>query len=265
MQETTDFAIRYKELSNAELLAILQHQEDYLPEAVVAATHEWNSRELSPEQQAAATAALQEVKDKTAAQQAKIHSIETNLRSGLYQLWGKLNPVKANLAPTDKIIRALFLFFTLLFLAQLITNFRQLRYTLNDFREFPLEFSIYLLPLLLSGLTIVFFYLRKTAGWHFMNMVFIFKMMELLFALFFAITWDPHPVNGNGLIFTYTTDLFAPPPISELVIQLLICCAFLGTLWKKAIRDHFSVSDEKALYTVAITAVITFFLLYGPL
>ena len=130
------------------------------------------------------------------------------------------------------------------------THLAYLRY----FPRSPFESGLYLFPLLLLPVATIKFWRRKTLGWTLLTTFITFSAVGIMWVLFQALTWKP-----SG--FAVLDNLFQRPSPTSYIIQLLFCIGFLYVLCEANIREVFFVSQQRMGTTIAITAVVTFFLM----
>jgi hypothetical protein len=251
-----DFTTYYKTISNTELLGILENSNDYQPEAIEAARRELINRELTDAELTEAKKPLLETKAHKEKQQEKIKAIEDKVRTAGAGFIETLNPIQSGIQSSEKIIRFIVLVFGLLFLYQFIRDRYLILSSIKELSRFPIESLLYLFPLLLMAIAVIFFWKRKPIGWILLAIFLSFSFVAAAWLFIHAILWEP---TGNSFIDTFTK----PPPVFAQVIQLIFFSGIIYAISKKNIRELFSITEGTMLATIIISGVLTFFIIYG--
>ncbi|MBI3234141.1 MAG: hypothetical protein HYZ42_08880, partial [Bacteroidetes bacterium] len=126
MQENP-FAIRYKKLTNAELLEILEHASDYQEKAVDAAKLELTYRNLSEHEMVLAQNQLQEIKYEKEKFDKTIEEIESKTKKIGWKLLDTLHPAKSEAPSASRYINSIAILLSILFLYKLHDNWEPLK------------------------------------------------------------------------------------------------------------------------------------------
>lgn len=159
------FPQRYQAYSAAALLDILDHPDDYLPEALDAARAELASRNLSEADLATAKQEWMAIQ----AENRASHSLRVSvrIRSMLDAVWDALNPIQAAMPTAERFMRGITILFALLTLAYWCT---QIDLAIFVLANFVVELEGYVvelcLTLMLLPLATILFALRQTLGWY---------------------------------------------------------------------------------------------------
>jgi hypothetical protein len=251
MSASSDFGDYYKTISDADLLSILENPDDYQPEAIEAAKNELIARQLPDN-------VVNEVKETFKAKQVrkekkheKIKAIETKARNSGKLLIDTINPIQAGIPATEKIIRFIVIILTVMFLFDLVSEFRLLKYSILDFGRYPVENGFILFPFILSLIAIITFWKRKPVGWSLLAIFLAFTLILIGWELFTIINWH-----------TSDTDLiiFQKPSLITPVTQLVFLAGMLYVICQSKIRSLYLISEGRAIGTIAITAVLSFLL-----
>lgn len=252
MNQYTD---RYKTLTTNELLRVTENQEDYQPEAVEAALHEMNRRNLTPEEVAIAKIELETELQKKHLLQEKRTENKRKLKSWATSVIDAINPIQKTAPGSEKLIRMITILFGLITLARWYSQFGFVAYLFTDDSS-GWDFSIveYLFPLILLPLATILFGLRKKSGWILMAVFLTYAAINAIGST--IITWNIRPDEMLVL------ESLSPPisPITYIVVTLF-CAGTVGVLNKRAIREQYHITLQTAILTMSITAVLAFLLI----
>lgn len=256
MATSNNFSDYYKTIKDTELLSILDNPGDYQPLAVEAAKEEFANRQLSNTE-------IQEARQPFVAKQAqkekeleKAKAVENKIKAAGQTFIDTINPIQSDIPPTEKIIRFIVIVFGGIFLYQFFKDFRTHLAYLKDIPRFPLESSLYLLPLILLPVATFTFWKRKTLGWTLLTIFLIYSIVGATWLLFQSFNWKPSGFAGLDNLFP------RPSPITY-ILQLLFLVGTLYVLCKTQIREVFSVDKQRMVATISITGVVTFFLMFA--
>ncbi len=254
MSAPNNFTEYYKTISDTELLSILDKPEDYQPLAVQAAKNELANRQLSEAQIQDARQPLIAKQIQKEKEREKVKAIESRIKDAGHTFIDTINPIQSGIASTEKTIRLVVILFGGIFLYQLFKDFRTHLAYLRDIPRFPLDSSLYLLPLILLPVAIFTFWRRKTIGWTLLTIFLTYSAVGAMWLLFQSLTWKPYGFSGLD-------NLFQGPSPTTYIVQLLFLFGTLYVLCKPTIREVFSISKQKMSIIICITGVITFFLM----
>ena len=254
MATSNNFSEYYKTISNTELLSILDNPDDYQPSAVAAAKEEFAYRQLSDTQIQEARQPLIAKKVQLEKEREKIKLVETKIKAAGHIFFDTINPIQSGIPSTEKTIRLIVIVLGGIFLFTFIKDFQTHLVYVKDFRRFPFESSLYLLPQLLLGVAVFTFWKRKTSGWTLLTIFLTFSAVVALVLLIKALNWKP---SGYATL----DQLFPKPSPIPHIIQLLFLSGTLYVMCKPAIREVFSVKKQTMVFTIGITVFVTFFLL----
>ncbi len=247
MAMSNNFSDRYKTYSNIELISILDNQEDYQPLAIEAAKDELNKRQLSETEIREASQLITAKKLQQEKEREKIKAVETKIKAAGNSVIDTLNPVQSGISSTEKTIRFIVIVYGLIFLYQLISDFRAHLAIANNFSLLPVASIAHLLPLILLPVALFTFWNRKTIGW-------ILLTIFVTYATVGEIWWLLEIINWESTYLAYLSP--RPSPLTS-IFQLFF---FLGTLYamcKASTRQVFAVDKLKAVATIAITLIVT--------
>jgi hypothetical protein len=250
---SSHFSDYYKTITATELLAILDNPGDYQPSAIEAAKAELESRQLSETALQEARQPLVEKVQRKEAEREKIKVVEEKLKVAGNGFFEAINPIQQGIPSTEKMIRRIAIVFGVFFLYQLISDFRTHMAFISDFPRYPLESGLYLFSLVLLPVAILFFWKRKQLGWILLTIYLSFTVVTILWFLFLTFT---RKHSAYGVI----DNFYQTPPLTVFIIQLLFLVATLYVMCRKNIREVYSITDQKMMATISITALISFFL-----
>jgi hypothetical protein len=256
MEIINDFSEYYKFISVTELLNILENSEDYQPLAVEAAKVEFASRHLSDTEIQEAKETLSAKRIQKEKQREKVIAVETKIKAAGNTFIDAVNPIQSGISTTEKTIRIIVITFGCIFVYQFFTHFRMHLAYLKDIPRFPFESIMYFLPQLLLPVAIVAFWKRKSFGWSLLMILLTFSAVGAMGLLFQALTWKPSGFEGLD-------NLFPRPSPSTFIIQLVFLIGTIYVLSNTKIREVYSISKQKMVTTLSITAFVTFLLVFA--
>lgn len=249
------FPQRYQAYSDAALLDILDHPDDYTPEALAAAQAELQGRNLS--EQALADARQEGLPAQQARQQR--HAQVTKAKSQLATLLDTLNPIQSVATTAERWARWLSIAFVLLAIAAWYENFALVAFMLPEIQhEWDFYFVELLAPLVLLTVGAVLFAWRKGLGWHLMATYLVFATMGALGLIIVAWQWVPSGVAGLD-------DIFPRPSYLAGALRALLYGSLLWAVARPAIRARFRVSGQAAITTLTAFGVLAALVVAGHL
>jgi hypothetical protein len=253
MATLTHFSEYYKTISNSELLQILENPNDYQATAVEAAKHEFAARQLSKIEIKEAKEPLIAKRAKKEQQEQKVKIFEDKIKNTGNSLLDTISPVQIGIQTVEKSIRLVVIMFSGLFLYQVIRDYRLFSGYVQDFTRFPLLSALTLLPMVILPVAIFTFWKKRKIGWTLLTIFLTFSIVSILWTFYQSLSWRPSGLEGLDNLFPQ------PSPITY-IIQLLFFVGTLFVICKKDLRDLFSTNNSKMQITIAITAVVSFFL-----
>jgi len=219
MQENP-FTIRYKKLTNSELLEIIDHASEYQEKAVDAARLELDYRNLSEDELVLAQKELQEIKFEKDKFDKRIEEIESKTKKIGWKLIDTLHPVKSETPSASRYINSIAILLSIYFLYKLYIDFNLLKYMLFDFEasESP---ELYLLIDMFvwtsSSITAVLLFLRKPLGWKLSALFFSYQLGTFIVILFkmyispykYSDLYDSSSLNKSPIPFIIITVFYA--------------------------------------------------------
>jgi len=254
MTTLMNFSEYYKTISNSELLHILENPDDYQPLAVEAAKQEFANRQLSDIEIKEAKEPLIVKQLEKEKQKHRIKVIESKVKNSGHTLIDTLNPIQTGIPTTEKAIRLIVVVFGGLSLYQVIREYGTLKAYVKDIPSFPLVSFLTLFPFIILPIAVLTFWKRKSLGWTLLTIFLTFSSVGILWALFNSLSWRPSGFAGLD-------NLFQRPPLTTYIIQLLFLIGTLYVICKRNMREVYSINSNKMQSTIAITGIISFFLI----
>ena len=255
MALSNNFSEYYKTISNAELLSILEKPTDYQDAAIEAANKEFSDRQLSAEEIKEARQVLFEKRIEKIKQREKAKAVENNLKKTGQTVFDNINPFRSGVSPTEKNIRIIIIAFSVLFLYQFINEFKTIIFYIKGMPRFPFENGLYLLPQLLLPIATFLFWKRKMIGWILLAAFVTFSIVITVVMVIQSFFW-----SSSG--FTALDNLLPRPSTTDFLVPLILFTWTLYVLCKTAIREVFSISDQKIIATISISGLVTLVLMF---
>jgi len=252
MPNSSHFSDYYKTITTTELLAILDNPADYQPAAIEAAKTELVLRQLSETDILEARQPLKEKQQRKEAEREKLKAVEEKIKAAGTSFFDTINPLQQEIPSTEKMIRLITLVFAGLFLYDVISDYHMHLSNLKDLPRYPYELGVSFFFLLLLPVAIYFFWKRKSPGWILLTAYLCFSIVGTLWLLFMAST-------------RHSTEFqFLPTPsYTTYIFQLLFLGGSVYVLCRKNIREALAINDDKMIWTISISVLISFFLVYG--
>jgi hypothetical protein len=252
------FTEKYKTLSTAALLKIIDKPDDYQPLAVDAAKEELATRQLTAEELAIANAEneaeLQEKQLKT----EKRNAFENKVKDISATVIDAVHPIQRTPPTANRIINILSIVFGVLFLIEFFNQFSLIKFILTDkAAKWGFEMIFYLLSIFFIPVAAYMFWRRMKSGW-------------VLFCVFFSYS----ALSAVILLCMLLKHRHADPAIDNLfptpspVTPLWNILFFGGCIWlvlKNEIREIYNI-DKKTIYTSAgLGLLVTIIVIMGTI
>lgn len=254
MTTLANFSEYYKTISNSELLYILENPNDYQPLAVEAARQEFANRQLSEIEVKEAKEPLIAKQLKKEKQTQRIKVLESKVKNTGHTLIDTLNPIQTGIPATEKAIRLIVVVFGGLFLYQVIGDYTTLKAYVKDIPSFPLVSLLTLFPFIILPIAVLTFWKRRSLGWTLLAIFLTFSSVGILWALFNFLSWKSSGVAGLD-------HLVQRPSLTTYIMQLVFSISTLYVICKRKVREVYSINNNKMQSTIAITGMISFFLI----
>jgi len=244
------FAEKYKTLSNADLLKIIDNPSDYQPFAVEAAESELNQRELTTSELEEANAENEAKKQHLREQIDRKVAFETKVKGIGFSIADTINPIQKTPPSANRIIAILSIGFGVLFLYEIFNQLEYLEFILTDkFVSWDLKILLYLLNLIVLPLAVFLFWRRKKSGWVFFSILFTFSLLAALYSLTLLLKLNRVDNRVNDLL-----------PVASPASILWNVLFFAGCLWliyKNDIRVIYAIDKRAIIISTLIGIVLT--------
>jgi hypothetical protein len=236
-----DFYDQYKGLSTTELLKILKQPENYLPEAVEAATKILQERQVSEDD-------LQQVDEYFEGIAVKAQQKTEKVQAYKEKVADFLEPVlqpQVDIKP-QKWIRIFLLVLAIQYLWTLVVTGRQI---IVAFTRHWVDITTYLQLITLVYIPVIFYLLfrRKRWGW-------ILLFADNLFSFIATLGQTPELFGQHSFIRIDPSAIFW---------TLFIRGAFIFFLWKPVMAEYFGVLLPVKKKTVIITIILTLLFMFS--
>jgi len=189
------FSPRYKKLSNADLLKIIDTPADYQPEAIEAANDELIARQLTDDELFAAREENETLRQEALLKSAKTKAWENKAQDLAYTITDTLNPIQSEKPSAPKAILWISILMVLLTLYQLYSQFGLLKYMFTyGSGKWSFAMTMYFFrPLIVAPIAAVLFALREKYGWVLLSGYFIYLAVNTLVLLYLAFKHHTRP------------------------------------------------------------------------
>lgn len=250
-----DFESYYKKASNAELIAVLENQQDYQHQAIESVKKELASRKLSEKEMDGAYDEWHQQQYNT--QEASI--IQSKLKSKGASILQKINPLDPQLTEEERIIRFVLIWFSLIFLYSFISGFKEIIFYIKH-AVYIEESILHLFPYIVLPVSLVLFALRKKAGWC--GLTFLLGAIFLISVPSFL-----QIMLKQNSAFESLLKIDSGLAAIDLLIPIIVLGVTIFALCKPGVRNVFNIS-RITMKTVgvlsAIAAIFFYFIsLYG--
>lgn len=253
----TEFSQRFELLANIELLKILNEQEEYQKEAIVAVKEELKKRNISDQELVELKAELEKQNSAKKKKQEKIEEIESKFKNYAKNIGNKINPIQKGIQTSERIIR----FITIIFTGILIFNFYEEFGLISSFFfdwimgwEVILYFSFILIP----PIAIFLFWKRKKIGWILLSYVFSYLTVRALFMFFVILDIE---ANQNSLSYLNEISVVASP--ITFLFKVLLFGGGLFMLFNKEIRAIYKVKKYMLFIPIAVSICVYGILIFN--
>lgn len=261
-----EFQKRYQSFDNQKLLKIIENADSYQASAVEAAKLELSKRNVSSDE-------IQFVKDEISNEKAKkeerkrqITEVENKAKKAGTDFFDIINPIQNKDYTTDRKISTIVIFFGLMSVYQLYSNYPTLEYIFNTrLAEWDFFILKYLLIFILLPISVFLFWKRKIIGWMLMCAIFVHGIFTSIQTFFF--TWKysraTEIYEGDARALIEFIDSFSYSRLDLIILPLLIAF-YAANLWiicTSEIRDVFQISQKTALICISVAAIFSLFVI----
>lgn len=241
MNRINPFAEKYKTFSNFKLIEILENQTDYQPEAVEAAKHEIERRNLSDEEILKIKSELIKIKQCETQQDfgKKLTTIVNKLISLLHILQQK------SVSRPEHLIKRIVI---VLFIVT-VSKWYLAIMPMMPIREWDDSIIILFFPNIFLSLSVFLLWLKKQIGWILMT---IYLNCSIISSLVLMLTfWNVQPSVNSVFNVLIPQNL-----MYELVISIIFSSAVLLTLNREDIRHIYSISKKTATIIMLASSIL---------
>jgi hypothetical protein len=255
MDLSKEIAERYKNMSNAELMEVLQHPAHYQAEAISIAKAEFNSRQLSEKDIHEATEALLNKDLKKELQNERIAVATNKMINAGNTFYDTINPIQATAPTAEKLIRFIALVFSGLFIYKIKVNFGLFSSIVKGSSHESFAYTTYIFPVVVELIAIVLFWLKKKSGWMLLAAFCSYSLVEVLPGLYFSIIYQS---RENSFIHFAT-----PSPISY-IIAALFFAGTIAAMLRQDIKLVYKISKQnvQSMLVAGLLAGLLYFLLF---
>jgi hypothetical protein len=246
------FSPRYKKLSNADLLKIIDTPADYQSEAIEAANDELIARQLTDEELLAAREENETLRQEALIKSAKTKAWENKAQDLAHTITDTLNPIQPEKPSAPKAILWISILMVLLTLYQLHSQFGLLKYmfTYGSGKWSFAMIMYFFRPLLVAPIAAVLFALREKYGWVLLSGYFIYLAINTLALLYLAFKHPPRPGNAvSGLLPSVSID--------SLVGWAVFNAGCLYFLFKNDVREIYNINPKSIVTAAGFGVLLT--------
>ena len=248
MDMTTDFAERYKKMSNSELMEVLQNPSQYQSTALSIAKLEFASRQLSENEIQDAKQILLSQKVKKDKQDEKIEVAKTKVLDASNSFYDTINPIQTTAPTAEKLIRLITLVFTGLLIYKIAANSDLFYGLLKGDSHERFGYTLYLFPILVEIIAIILFWLRKQTGWILLATFCSYSLIDHLYGLYYSTT-----SQFRESIFS---NFFRPPPPTAFIISILFYLGTLFVLKRLDIKEIYKIDKQRMQNSLILGTII---------
>lgn len=254
MYTLQQFAEKYKDLPDHELLNILHKPEQYQDAAVEAARLEMAARNLSSEQLSAAQQVIDEREEKEQQKRERAGLFKQKVNDSVNKVYDELNPILDESPGVEKTIRIISIIYGAIFLYRLFREFRLLPGIISG--DFYLDggYTFYIFPLLLLAPVSILIWKKSLTGWILLCGYCCFFLPIELFYIYQLHDYYTQPSQD----FTFI-------PFLSMMAEPLLHISTLYLLYKKDIIEAFGVdvnwkNATPLIFLLLGAAVLVFYL-----
>jgi hypothetical protein len=245
------FTPRYKKLSNADLLKIIDTPADYQHEAIEAANDELIARQLTDEELLAAREENETLRQEALLKSAKTKAWENKAQDIAYTIADTLNPIQSEKPSPPKAILWISILMILLTLYQLYSQFGLLKYMFTDgTARWNFAMMMYFFrPLIVAPIAAILFALREKYGWVLLSGYFIYLAVNTLALLYFAFK---HPIRSGDPV----SGLLPSVSVDSLLGWAIFNAGCLYFMFKKDVRAVYNIELKNIAIAVGFGVLL---------
>ena len=245
-----EFAKRYKEYENIDLLKIIEQSEGYISSAIESAKNEIESRQLSDKEIKALKSEIEIQKVEKQRLTKKTEDIKNKISGFGSSIIKTISPFQKKALTPERLITLITFILGGVFLYILYQNFRLIQFMFIDsIQDWDFEMILFFFLLVFILVVSILFWKRKKSGWILLVTFLTCSLIIVILLLFFTL--------GNQPSGIHTPDLYS---LRVSQITYIIFFAFLvTTLWgicKENLRTIYQVSERDMVKTFGITVGI---------
>jgi len=243
-----------KQRSNAELLEITTTlRNDYQPEALVAAEHELNSRNLTEEETGIAQNELHIKKLEEEKKKEKVKQVEEKVAS----ISDLFHPMTYK--STDSIIKGITIGLLILYLINFISSWSLTKMTLLNVEYWDFTTVIHFVPLILFPIGLFGFWKLKKFGWTILTILITTSTVAALFSTLHGIKRmleeDKQHFSSNFNI-EFSMPEYGMGKFSSQLVQFIVIGGILYYIYTPRISERFEIRNRSRLIVVGLTAAL---------
>ncbi len=246
------FSSRYKKLSNADLLKIIDTPADYQPEAIEAANNELIARKLTDDDLFAIREENETLRQEALLKSGKTKVWENKAQDIAHTITDTLNPIQTEKPSAPKAILWISILMILLTLYQLYSQFGLLKYmfTYGSGKWSFAMIMYFFRPLIVAPIAAVLFALREKYGWVLLSGYFIYLAVNTLALLYLAFRTPTRPGDAvSGLSPSVSVD--------SLLGWAIFNAGCLYFMFKKDVREIYYVNTKSIVIAAGFGVLLT--------
>ena len=244
------FAERYKKLSNAALLQIIDNSEDYQTEAIEAAKSEFADRLLTGEEFESAKAENDAQSLEKQLKQERFKAFEETTKNIASSITDTLHPIQETSPSTNKVITRISLVLAILFVITLYNELGTIIFTIGNLRARSIwETVLYLVPVILLPVATFWFWQRKKSGWLLLS---VFLTYSVLFAVILLYLEVKMRLSGMS---TFDNLMPISPEVTS-IGRLVFFAACLYFIYKNSVREIYNIDRKNIVVATGIGVLL---------
>jgi len=254
-----DFTKTFKDYSNTDLLKIIHNPNEYPSQAVETAKTIFASRQLSEEEIEIVKAELAIQQEGKEVKRQKINNIENKMKNIGTLLLNNVNPIQAETATAEKLIKIISIVFCGLFIFKIYKEFGMISFMFtNNEAKWDFSMMLYFLPFVIIPIATFLFFKRKKIGWTLLAVYLTYSAISSFGLFILTINMKSSGVAILDSIFPQAS------PITH-ILTLAFWGGILWTISKGNIREIYSIDKKYMLATIGIVGILTILTTYGML
>jgi hypothetical protein len=245
-----NFSELYTAYTNKQLLEVILNPRDYQPEAVAAASLEFEKRELSTEESEELESSILTENKLKGEKQERSKAISRKVKSVSLKLAEAYDPVHVKGSTSEKTILYVSTFLVLVFGYMIFSQYDELFNSIRDFRFSPVGSIVTIITFLIPLVAAPLFYFKKRSGW-------ILAAGYILYFLLVILLMSLHIFTQSGSDYQFIRSR-SGITVYHLVVSFIFFSGVLFTITRANIREVYCVSDGTLAKTFLFAAVLFF-------